>query len=230
MPMDWSSIVRQTMPCVVNIATDTIINKNGVEQRSREVGSGFLIDPSGIIATNKHVIAKAFHIIVTMSDRSQWNAQLIATAPILDFALVKIDVGHPLPFLKFADSEKAEVGEGYSVRRSVWPGHLGQLGYRQRGASRPDEHADRRLHSNRCGTQPRQFRRAHRLSHRQAMGGTEAEESDVHHTVTGLPWDAQSAMTIRATVSECGANRSAGIQGLDNVTVHAIPRATSGKT
>jgi serine protease Do len=111
MPIDWSSIVRQTMPCVVNIATDTIINKNSVEQRSRDVGSGFLIDRSGIIATNKHVIAKAFHIIVTMSDRSQWNAQLIATAPILDFALVKIDVGHPLPFLKFADSEKAEVGE-----------------------------------------------------------------------------------------------------------------------
>jgi serine protease Do len=57
------------------------------------------------------VIEGAFRITVTMSDRSQWKAHLIAAASALDLAVLKIDVGRPLPYLKFADSEKAEVGE-----------------------------------------------------------------------------------------------------------------------
>jgi S1-C subfamily serine protease len=69
--IDWSDIVQHAIPCVVNIAIETIATQNGVERRRRDVGSGFVIDPSGIIATNKHVIAGAFRIIVTMSDRSQ---------------------------------------------------------------------------------------------------------------------------------------------------------------
>ena len=69
------------------------------------------MDPSGIIVTNKHVIAGAFRITVTLSDRSQWNGTLIGAAGLIDIAVVKIDVGHPLPYLKFADSDKAEVGD-----------------------------------------------------------------------------------------------------------------------
>jgi serine protease Do len=110
-PMDWTSIVRQAMPSVVNISAETLTNKNGVEHRAREVGSGFLIDPSGTIVTNKHTIAGAFRITVTKSDRSQWNARLIAEGTVLDLAVLKIDVGHPLPSLKFADSDNAEAGE-----------------------------------------------------------------------------------------------------------------------
>ncbi len=111
MPMDWSSIVRQTIPAVVNIAIETITDKDGTPQRSRDVGTGFIVDPSGVILTNKHVIAGAFRITVTMTDRSQWNGTLIGASSLLDLAVVKIDVGHPLPYLKFADSDKAEVGE-----------------------------------------------------------------------------------------------------------------------
>jgi serine protease Do len=109
--IDWSDIVQHAIPCVVNIAIETIATQNGVERRRRDVGSGFVIDPSGIIATNKHVIAGAFRIIVTMSDRSQWNARVIAAARMIDLAVLKIDVGRPLPYLRFADSDKAEVGE-----------------------------------------------------------------------------------------------------------------------
>ena len=109
--IDWSSIVRQSVPSVVNISIETITNKNGAPQRSRDVGTGFIVDPSGIIVTNKHVIAGAFRITVTLSDRSQWNGTLIGAAGLIDIAVVKIDVGHPLPYLKFADSDKAEVGD-----------------------------------------------------------------------------------------------------------------------
>lgn len=94
--IDWSDIVQHAMPCVVNIAIETIATKDGVEQRRRDVGSGFVIDPSGIIATNKHVIEGAFRIIVTMSDRSQWDARVIAAAAMIDLAVLKIDVdGNP---------------------------------------------------------------------------------------------------------------------------------------
>lgn len=111
MPMDWSSIVRQSVPAVVNIAIETITDKDGTPQRSRDVGTGFIVDPSGVILTNKHVVNGAFRITVTLADRSQWNGTLIGAASLLDLAAVKIDVGHPLPYLKFADSDKAEVGE-----------------------------------------------------------------------------------------------------------------------
>ena len=60
--IDWSSIVHQSVPSVVNISIETITNKNGAPQRSRDVGTGFIVDPSGIIVTNKHVIAGAFRI------------------------------------------------------------------------------------------------------------------------------------------------------------------------
>lgn len=109
--IDWSDIVRQAVPSVVNIAIESIANKNGTPQRARDVGTGFIVDPGGIILTNKHVIAGAFRITVTLSDRSQWNGTLIGAAGLIDIAVVKIDVGYPLPYLKFADSDKTEVGD-----------------------------------------------------------------------------------------------------------------------
>ncbi len=110
-PMDWSSVIGQALPAVVNISIESITTKNGKEQRGREVGTGFLIDPSGTIVTNKHVIDGAFRITVTLSDKSQWDAKLLAATEMLDLAIVKIDAGRPLPFLKFADSDKARIGD-----------------------------------------------------------------------------------------------------------------------
>ena len=110
-PMDWSSVLRQVIPAVVNISIETISDQNGTPARTRDVGTGFLVDSSGTIVTNKHVIANAFRITVTLSDLSQYNAQLVNAAQMVDLAVLKINVGHPLPFLHFADSDKAEIGE-----------------------------------------------------------------------------------------------------------------------
>jgi serine protease Do len=114
-PTDWSSIVAKVLPSVVNISVGTLVTKDGVQQRQRQVGTGFLIDPSGTIVTNKHVIAGAFRITVTLSDQSQWNAKLLAATQLLDLAVLKIDVGHPLPFLKFADSDRARIADPVAV-------------------------------------------------------------------------------------------------------------------
>jgi serine protease Do len=110
-PMDWSSIVAKVLPSVVNISVETLVPKDGVPQRQQQVGTGFLIDSSGTIVTNKHVIAGAFRITVTLFDQSQWHAKVLAAAQLLDLAVLKIDVGHPLPFLKFADSDRARIGD-----------------------------------------------------------------------------------------------------------------------
>jgi serine protease Do len=110
-PMDWSSVIKQAVPAVVDISVETLATRNGVQQRERAVGTGFLTAPDGTIVTNRHVIEGAFRIIVTMSDGSQYQAKLIGAGAVLDIAVLKIEVGHPLPFLAFADSRGAEIGE-----------------------------------------------------------------------------------------------------------------------
>ena len=109
--MDWSEVIQKVLPAVVNISVETLTTKDGTEQRQREVGTGFLVDSSGTIVTNKHVIAGAFRIRVTLADHSQWDAKLLAAARTVDLAVLKIDTGHPTPFLKFADSDNAKVGD-----------------------------------------------------------------------------------------------------------------------
>lgn len=110
-PMDWSGVVSEILPSVVNISAETIVEKNESPQRQQAVGTGFIVDPNGTIVTNKHVIASAFRITVTLSDHSQWNAKLVAAAKLLDLAIIRVDVGHKLPFLTFANSNNARVGD-----------------------------------------------------------------------------------------------------------------------
>ena len=114
-PMDWSGIVSEVLPSVVNISVETIVDKDGGPQREHAVGTGFIIDPNGTIATNKHVIAGAFRITVTLSDHSQWSAKLLAACTLLDLAIIRINVGHKLPFLTFTNSNNARVGDPVMV-------------------------------------------------------------------------------------------------------------------
>ncbi|MFI5263027.1 MAG: S1C family serine protease [Candidatus Kapaibacterium sp.] len=74
------------------------------------LGSGFLISPDGYILTNDHVAGNATKIIVTTTGGKQYDAKLIATDPIQDVALVKIDAEN-LPFLKLGNSEDLSIGE-----------------------------------------------------------------------------------------------------------------------
>jgi serine protease Do len=75
------------------------------------VGSGVIVDPSGIIVTNKHVIKDAAMIWVTFKDRTQAPAQLVAACALMDLAVIKVNVPKPLPTLEFADSDKVEVAD-----------------------------------------------------------------------------------------------------------------------
>ena len=67
--------------------------------------------PVGIIVTNKHVIDGALDIKVIFSNGDRRTGKLLAVAAMLDLAVLKVDVGRPLPALKWGDSEALQVGD-----------------------------------------------------------------------------------------------------------------------
>ena len=75
------------------------------------LGSGFIIDSTGYIVTNNHVIDDATDIEVTTTDGKEYPAKLIGTDPKTDLALLKIEAKTPLPFVSFGDSDKERVGD-----------------------------------------------------------------------------------------------------------------------
>lgn len=76
-------------------------------------GSGFVVDPSGKIITNHHVIQGADRIFVRFAaEHGEYPAELVGSDPLTDLALLSIDPGpRSLPYLVFGDSESLEVGD-----------------------------------------------------------------------------------------------------------------------
>ena len=115
---DAANVVARAFPAIVNIwvakilrAKDSRGKSVGREHLEFFVGTGFVVDPTGVIVTNKHVIQDAAMIRVTFHDHSQVPAQLIAASSLLDFAMLKVNVGKPLPTLRYADSDTVQIGE-----------------------------------------------------------------------------------------------------------------------
>lgn len=86
-------------------------NNNPFERKTKAVGSGFIIDPSGLVVTNNHVIADADAIEVVFEDGTRIPATLKGTDSKTDLALLQIERDSPFPFVKFGDSETARVGD-----------------------------------------------------------------------------------------------------------------------
>ena len=76
----------------------------------RNLGSGFIISEDGYIVTNEHVVHNAVEIIVTMSNGTQQNAEIVGTDYLTDIALLKIP-GDNLHYLKIGDSDDVIIGE-----------------------------------------------------------------------------------------------------------------------
>jgi serine protease Do len=81
------------------------------DPRVASLGSGFIIDPSGLIVTNNHVIANAEQITVTLSDDTALQARVIGRDAVTDLALLKVDAKTPLPAARWGESSKARVGD-----------------------------------------------------------------------------------------------------------------------
>ena len=109
-----AAIVRQVTPAVVDISTWKMrptAEPGESPRRVKTVGSGFIVDPSGIIVTNKHVIDGALGLTVIFSNGDHAPARLLRAAAALDLALLKVDVDHPLASLKWGDSDALQVGD-----------------------------------------------------------------------------------------------------------------------
>jgi serine protease Do len=109
-----ASVAQQAIPAVVNISTWKLrppTNPGDASRRVKTYGSGFIIDPSGIIVTNKHVIDGALNVTVIFGTGERASGKLLAVAAMLDVAVLKVDVDHPLPALKWGDSNALGVGD-----------------------------------------------------------------------------------------------------------------------
>ena len=84
---------------------------NGLSPPIASLGSGFIIDPSGLIVTNNHVIANAEQISVTLSDNTTLEAHVVGRDPVSDLALLKVNAKTPLPAARWGDSAKTRVGD-----------------------------------------------------------------------------------------------------------------------
>ena len=74
-------------------------------------GSGFIIDPSGIIVTNNHVVHNAKSVEVALSDGTRLDATVVGSDPRTDIAVLKVDAGHKLPYIQLGDSADVQPGE-----------------------------------------------------------------------------------------------------------------------
>jgi len=95
---------------------DTKPGDQGGDQQARRVnslGSGFIIDPSGLVVTNNHVIADADEISVILNDGTRMKATLVGHDQKTDLALLRVtpDPNKPLKAVKFGDSDKLRLGE-----------------------------------------------------------------------------------------------------------------------
>ena len=115
-----SELIRSLLPTVVNINATAAANAqsgagpaaNADASPGKPVfGSGFVIDPSGLIATNEHVITGAYQIKVTFSDGQTASAKLVAAVPLVDIAVIRVDTPHPLVAVHWADSDTVQIGD-----------------------------------------------------------------------------------------------------------------------
>ncbi len=103
-PTSLAPLVKAVRPGVVNISTRN-------EGTSRSLGSGFVINPDGLVVTNNHVVERAQLITVRLADGRELTAELVGRDPSTDLALLRLDDAEKLPCVTLGDSDALEVGD-----------------------------------------------------------------------------------------------------------------------
>jgi len=127
MQLSFAPVVREAAPAVVNVYSRRVITQRspfagdpfferffGNQSRERDVsslGSGVIVDPSGVIVTNNHVVNGAQELTVVLSDRREYEAELLLADERTDLAVLKIDTDEPLPVLPYDEAGDSEVGD-----------------------------------------------------------------------------------------------------------------------
>ena len=131
--LSFAPVVKRTAPAVVNVYAQHVERQaqGGLmddpffrrffgddsfgqpqERVANSLGSGVIVDGTGYIVTNNHVIKDATDIRIALSDKREFEAKLLLADEKSDLAVLKIDAGdESLPALSFADSDELEVGD-----------------------------------------------------------------------------------------------------------------------
>src|SRR5437868_4620089 len=128
--LSYAPIVQRVQPAVVNVyAAKTSPERNpllddpifrrffGVpgqqpEQMQRSLGSGVMVDPSGLVVTNNHVIEGADQVKVSLSDKREFEAEIVLKDSRTDLAVLRLkDSREKFPTLDFANSDELQVGD-----------------------------------------------------------------------------------------------------------------------
>jgi len=109
---DFVSVIANVRPSVVAITT-TVSGMNifGTTFTQEGAGSGWILDSSGLIVTNNHVVEDATSISITLEDGRNFSADIVRTDPVTDLAVVKVNAENLPPALKIGDSSNLKVGE-----------------------------------------------------------------------------------------------------------------------
>lgn len=137
-PESFADLAERALPAVVNISTSQTVRggpempqfppgspfeeffreffdrqpqPEGRQRRVSSLGSGFVVDPSGYIVTNNHVIADAEEVVVRFLDETTLDAKVVGRDPKTDLALLKVETDQPLTALDFGDSDRIRVGD-----------------------------------------------------------------------------------------------------------------------
>jgi Do/DeqQ family serine protease len=128
--LSYGPIVQRVQPAVVNVyAAKVVQNRNplledpmfrrffGVpggpqEQMQRSLGSGVMVDASGLVVTNNHVIEGADQVKVSLADKREFEAEIVLKDSRTDLAVLRLkDTREKFPTLEFANSDDAQVGD-----------------------------------------------------------------------------------------------------------------------
>jgi Do/DeqQ family serine protease len=130
MKLSYAPIVQRVQPAVVNVyAAKVVQNRNPLmddplfrrffggqgtqpEQMQRSLGSGVMVDSSGLVVTNNHVIEGADQVKVSLSDKREFEAEIVLKDSRTDLAVLRLkDTKEKFPTLDFANSDDLLVGD-----------------------------------------------------------------------------------------------------------------------
>jgi Do/DeqQ family serine protease len=158
--LSFAPVVKRAQPAVVNVYASRVETRasnpmfddpifrrffgqqGGNARTSQSLGSGVIVDSSGLVVTNHHVIEGMTEVKVALSDHREFEAEIVLRDPRTDLAVLKIKSDETFPVLELGDSDAIEVGDfviaignPFGVGQTVTQGIISALARTQAGIS-----------------------------------------------------------------------------------------------